>query len=199
MSVEELESAWSERWIFRINRTDFVYPSKFSAGWPCIVITVHMAEQTFDWYRRAGWNHVIDPFTPRQFESTFSQPFEAKFTSDVVRIGSLIIFHLSKLCKVKFFIMCGVIFMVRLQGKFGIDPKSDRPNKACCYAIQFSQELRGNEVQNVFIAVAEIRCWHPSDCVWASKQIDWVKCMPTMYFPSKYKLSNFFEFDHSIS
>ena len=40
---------------------------------------------------------------------------------DVVRIGSRIIFHRSKLWKTKFFILCVVIFLVRLQGKFEID------------------------------------------------------------------------------
>ena len=35
--------------------------------------------------------------------------------SEVVRIGSVIIFHLSKLWKAKFFILCDVIFLVRLQ------------------------------------------------------------------------------------
>ena len=40
---------------------------------------------------------------------------------EVVRIGSIIIFHLSKLLKAKFFILCDVIFLVRLQGKFEID------------------------------------------------------------------------------
>ena len=42
--------------------------------------------------------------------------------SDVVRIGSILIFpHLSKLWKVKFFILCSGTFLVRLQGKFDID------------------------------------------------------------------------------
>ena len=41
--------------------------------------------------------------------------------SEVVRIGSIIIFHLSKLWKANFFIRCGVIFLVRLQGKFEVD------------------------------------------------------------------------------
>ena len=54
-------------------------------------------------------------------KSTFSQPFKEKFISDVVRIGHIIIFHLSKLWKAKFFILCNVIFLVRFQGKFGID------------------------------------------------------------------------------
>ena len=38
-----------------------------------------------------------------------------------VRIGSTIICHPSKLWKAKFFILCDVIFLVRLQGKFEID------------------------------------------------------------------------------
>ena len=41
--------------------------------------------------------------------------------SDVVRIGSIIIFDISKLWKAKFSILCGVIIVVRLQGKFEID------------------------------------------------------------------------------
>ena len=41
--------------------------------------------------------------------------------SEVVRIGSIIIFHLSKLRKAKFFILCDVILLVGLQGKSGID------------------------------------------------------------------------------
>ena len=41
--------------------------------------------------------------------------------SDVVRIGSIIIFHVSKLWKANFSILCYVILLVRLQGKFDID------------------------------------------------------------------------------
>ena len=44
-----------------------------------------------------------------------------KCVSGVVRIGSVIIRHLSELWKAKFFILCDVIFLVRLQGKFAID------------------------------------------------------------------------------
>ena len=46
---------------------------------------------------------------------------EDKFISDVVRIGGTIIFHLSKQWEAKFFILCDVIFQVRLAGKFEID------------------------------------------------------------------------------
>ena len=53
--------------------------------------------------------------------SVFSQPFKKRCMSDVARICSIITFHLSKLWKVKFSILCDVIFLVRLQGNFGID------------------------------------------------------------------------------
>ena len=46
---------------------------------------------------------------------------EEKCIGEVVRISSIIIFHLSKLWKARFFILCDVIFLVRLQGKFEID------------------------------------------------------------------------------
>ena len=38
------------------------------------------------------------------------------------------IFHLSKLRNAKFFILCDVIFLVRLQGKFKITLGSERVN-----------------------------------------------------------------------
>ena len=44
-----------------------------------------------------------------------------KCISRVVRSGSIIIFHLSKLWKAKFFILCNVIFLARLQEKVDID------------------------------------------------------------------------------
>ena len=53
--------------------------------------------------------------------STFSQPFQEKCISEVVRIGVIIICHLSKLWKNKFSILYDGIFLVRLQGKFDID------------------------------------------------------------------------------
>ena len=46
---------------------------------------------------------------------------EERCTSGVVRIGSTIIVHLSKLVKARFSILCDVIILVRLQGKFDID------------------------------------------------------------------------------
>ena len=54
-------------------------------------------------------------------KSTFSQPFKEKCVSEVARICSIIIFHLSKPLKVKFSILCAVIFLVRLQEKFDSD------------------------------------------------------------------------------
>ena len=52
---------------------------------------------------------------------TLSLPSSKSTFSHVVPIGSTIIFHLSKLWKAKFSILCDVIFLVRLQGKFDID------------------------------------------------------------------------------
>ena len=40
---------------------------------------------------------------------------------EVVRIGSVIIFHLSELWKAKFFILFDATFLVELQGKLEID------------------------------------------------------------------------------
>ena len=54
-------------------------------------------------------------------KSKFSRPFKEKCTGEVGKIGSIIIFHLSKLWKAKFFILYDVIFLVRLQEKFDID------------------------------------------------------------------------------
>ena len=47
-------------------------------------------------------------------KSIFSQPFQEKCIREVVRVGSIIIFHLSKLWKAKFFILCDVILLMRL-------------------------------------------------------------------------------------
>ena len=60
----------------------------------------------------------LNPFTPSS-KRTFSHPFKEKCISEVARIhGS--IFHLSKqLWKAKFFILCDVVFLVRLQENFG--------------------------------------------------------------------------------
>ena len=41
----------------------------------------------------------------------YCQPFPEKCISEVVRIGSTIIFHLSKLWITKLFILCDVIFL----------------------------------------------------------------------------------------
>ena len=43
-----------------------------------------------------------------------------------MRIGSISIFHLSKLWKAMFFILCGVLVLVRLQGKFEVDNSWER-------------------------------------------------------------------------
>ena len=74
--------------------------------------------------------------TPRQLDSASTgreRTFHIKLDSstgllfffndqgDVLSICSIIIFHPSKQWNARFFILCDVIFLVRLQGKFEID------------------------------------------------------------------------------
>ena len=64
---------------------------------------------------------AMNPFTPK-FNQKFILPtLKGKYIlGKAVRIYSMIMFHLSKLWKAKF-ILCDVIFLVRLQGKFEIN------------------------------------------------------------------------------
>ena len=66
----------------------------------------------------------FNPFAPK-FKKYILPTFQRemyKWSSE--RIGSIIIFHLSKPWKTKFFILCYVVFLVRLQRKFEIDHSS---------------------------------------------------------------------------
>ena len=65
--------------------------------------------------------HNVQPFHSRVQKRTLSQLHMEKCISEEVRIGSIITFHLSKLWKAKFFILCDVIFLVRMQEKCEID------------------------------------------------------------------------------
>ena len=68
---------------------------------------------------------LLNPSTPK-FKIVHSPSLrKGKRISEVVRIGSIIIFHWSKLWKVKFFMLCDVIFLVRLQRKFEIDQSKE--------------------------------------------------------------------------
>ena len=78
-----------------------------------------------------------------QVSSTLSLPsskkyilptFQDKCMSEVMRIGSIIISHLSKLWKVKFLILCDVISLARLQEEFEIDRSWER----MVYLISFA-------------------------------------------------------------
>ena len=73
----------------------------------------------------------------------FSITIWKKYLSEVMRISRTIIFHLSKLWKAKFFILCEVIFVVRLQEKIEI------LGNANCDAIRngISQEKHTKQVQ----------------------------------------------------
>ena len=82
---------------------------------------------------------------------TFSQPFKQKCMSEVVRIGSIIIFYLSKLWKARFFILCDILFLVRLQEKLEVDHSWEWKGlclvvqhlhwKSCIYTSAFSDRL----------------------------------------------------------
>ena len=59
--------------------------------------------------------------------------FKENCISKVVRTGSIIIFHLSKLWKAKFFILCDITFLLRLLGEFETD--HSMPKKTTCHEI----------------------------------------------------------------
>ena len=79
-------------------------------------------------------------------KSAFSQPFEEKWTSEVARIGSIIIFHICKLWKGKFFILCDVIFLVRPQGKFEVDHLNWEGNSSQMWWSEHAMFIPGNAI-----------------------------------------------------
>ena len=81
---------------------------------------------------------------------TFSQPsFNVKCMSEVMRICSIKIFHLSKLWKAKFFVLCDVIFLVRLQGKFEIDHSWEFPFTPFHSQFQISRKILHHSIMNL--------------------------------------------------
>ena len=66
--------------------------------------------RTFSWPVHSELQKVQSPNLPKE-----------KCISEVARIGSIIIFHPSKLWKAKVFILCDIMLLARLQGKFEID------------------------------------------------------------------------------
>ena len=62
------------------------------------------------------------PFTPKFKKYNYSLNFLQRLCmGKVVRIARILIVHQSKLWKDKFSILCDVIFLARLQGKYDID------------------------------------------------------------------------------
>ena len=76
--------------------------------------------------------------SPPSSKRTFSKPFKEKCMSEVVRIDSIIIFHLSELRKARFFILCDVIFLVRLGGNLGSIFWGVKGLKSVCNAPNFT-------------------------------------------------------------
>ena len=66
--------------------------------------------------------------------------------SDVARICSIITFHLSKLWKAKFSLLCDVIFLVRLQGKCNIDHSHEWKGYCFhCFPRTVAEQLKKGE------------------------------------------------------
>ena len=80
--------------------------------------TKYLEYESMHWIQTMEHEHLT--LSLPSSKSTFSQPLKEKMysISDVVRVGSRIIFHLSKRWKAKFFILCDVLFLVRLQEKW---------------------------------------------------------------------------------
>ena len=96
-----------------------VYPARVPDHWgadPAIYCTTdHIAR-----YQRDEFLNLLTLSLPSS-KSTFPQPRREKCIIEVVRIGSIIIFYLSKVWEAKFFTLCDVIFLVRLKEKFEMD------------------------------------------------------------------------------
>ena len=89
---------------------------------PCTLILVQRAPGGQPWLLLDSLRvSLLNTFTPTIKKYILPTFLKTKCISEVVRIGNIIISHLSKLGKAKFFILCDVIFLVRLQGKFDID------------------------------------------------------------------------------
>ena len=90
--------------------------------------------------RKALWlkETLLYPLTPKfKLKCTFSQLLKENCLSKVVRIGNIIIFHVSKSWKAKFIILCDVIFLMRLQGKFEMITLGSERVKLPCSPLPF--------------------------------------------------------------
>ena len=77
----------------------------------------------------------------------------------VVRISSIMLFHLSKLWKAKFFMLCDVIILVRLQGKFEINHFRVWKGKGTCYVFYMNNRHGTMKLQLIpqLSAITEFR------------------------------------------
>ena len=115
-TVQTVATDWSST----IRPGEFTFQSGYSSFVTIQPASMRQAFVKFNSYQ-------FNPHTP------FIKPFTSKFKKyilpkkciiEVVRIGSIIIFRLSKLYKAiqaKFFILCDAIFLVRLKANFEID------------------------------------------------------------------------------
>ena len=83
--------------------------------------------------RKAWENSHTLPFHFQSVKKVHCPNHKEKYISTVVRIRSIIIFHLNKLWKSEFSILCDANFLVWLQGKFDIDPSCCSCTRECSY------------------------------------------------------------------
>ena len=110
------------------------------------------------------------------FQENYPNILQRKCISEVARIGSIIIFHLRKQWKAKFFILCDVIFLLMLQGKFGNpNPARDWPNPAPplpsaylpahCRLVRWPGRAWAARCRpGASAAASRISGWSPADC-----------------------------------
>ena len=111
----------------------------------------------------------------------------------VVRNGSIIIFHLSKLWKAKFFILWDVIFLVRAQEKFRIDHSWEwtplfvtRLNCVRTVICAVLRQWGWADSRSSSSSGIELSCraWHPRTFAW---KINVVPHVTNTGFPKKQK------------
>ena len=102
---------------------------QFSLPPSYMILFIRMGECTFWTWEWKGSSISLTPSS----KYTLSQRSMYKWGG--ANWYTKIIFHLSKLWKAKFFILCDVVFLVRLQGKFEIDHSRECTCKWTAYRV----------------------------------------------------------------